>query len=118
MQKLLQLLTNINLKTRMAKDNKPNQNKIKFNPFWIYGGVLALIILWNIFSKGVNYSEPIKISSAKFNTLLDKGEVQKVIVFDKTQAEVYLTSEALKDATNKKLKKTYLTDLTKDHITL
>ncbi len=89
----------------MAKDNKPNQNKIKFNPFWIYGGVLALIILWNIFSKGVNYSEPIKISSAKFNTLLDKGEVQKVIVFDKTQAEVYLTSEALKDATNKKVEK-------------
>ena len=79
----------------MAKENNPNRMKI--NPMWIYGGILAVIVLYNLFSNGINYNEPKKIPSSEFNTLLEKGEIQKVIVYDKSQAEVYLTDVALKE---------------------
>ncbi len=84
---------------------KTNQNNIKLSPWWIYGVILGIIILYNIFSSGVNYKEPSKISSALFNTYLDKGEIEKVVVFDKTQAEVYLTKTALKEETHKRVQK-------------
>ena len=84
---------------------KTNQNNIKLSPWWIYGVILGIIILYNIFSSGVNYKEPSKISSALFNTYLDKGEIEKVVVFDKTQAEVYLTQTALKEETHKRVQK-------------
>ena len=42
-----------------------------------------------------------KTSSSKFNEYLEKGQVGKVIVYNKTEAEVYLTPEALKDPVHK-----------------
>ena len=87
----------------MAKENNPNRMKI--NPMWIYGGILAVIVLYNLFSNGINYNEPKKIPSSEFNTLLEKGEIQKVIVYDKSQAEVYLTDVALKEKEHTKQQK-------------
>jgi cell division protease FtsH len=78
----------------MAKDN--NQNKSKLNPLWIYGAVGAILISVYI-SGNSSIQDPSKITTSLFNDYLEKGFVEKVIVFNKTEAEVYLTDAALKN---------------------
>ena len=92
----------------MATENKPNPKtpkQIKISPWWIYGGLIAIFVIYQMFNTGINnYNEPLKISSAEFNTYLEKGEIQKVIVFDKLQAEVYLSDLAKTDKVHDKVK--------------
>ena len=85
----------------MANDNKPNPKKIKISPWWIYGGVIIIIFSWNLLRTDMNYSEPVKISSSEFSTFLDKGDINNVVVFEKTKAEVYLKPAALSDISHK-----------------
>lgn len=86
----------------MSENKKPSG--LKFNPWWISGGIILMFILLNIFNSG-SIQDPAKISSSKFDELLNKGQVEKVIVFNKVQAEAYLTKAALKDKSNSKVAK-------------
>ena len=52
--------------------------------------------------------DPLKTSSSKFNKYLEKGQVEKVIVYNKTEADVYLTATALKESTHKAVAKDLL----------
>ncbi len=88
----------------MANENKPNPRKIKINPWWIYGAVIILIFSWNLFNTDVNYCEPVKISSSQFSNFLESGDIKNVVVFEKTQAEIYLSPEALANITHKAVK--------------
>jgi len=92
----------------MASDNKPNPKKIKINPWIIYGSILLIFLFISVFTGGSNFQEAAKTTSSKFNTYLEKGEVQKVIVYNKSEAEVYLTPEAIKLATHKAVAKDLL----------
>lgn len=85
----------------MAKDNNPNPNKIKINPWLIYGAVALIFLFISFMTGGSSFQEPLKTSTAKFNNYLEKGDIQKVIVYNKTEAEVYLTPAALKEKTHK-----------------
>ncbi len=92
----------------MANDNKPNPNKIKVSPWIVYGAIFFILMAISIFSGGSNFQEAAPTNSSKFNTLLEKGDVEKVIVYNKDEAEVYLTAKALKDSTNKAVAKDLL----------
>ncbi|MCP2025893.1 cell division protease FtsH [Flavobacterium sp. HSC-32F16] len=89
----------------MAKDNNPNPNKFKISPWLIYTAILLVFLFISFATGGSNLSEPAQLTSSKFNTLLEKGQIEKVIVYNKAEAEVYLTQAALKDAANKKVAK-------------
>ncbi|TDP59490.1 ATP-dependent zinc metalloprotease FtsH [Flavobacterium dankookense] len=82
----------------MASEKKPNN--FKLSPYWIYGILIVIFLLLNVFS-GSNFQEVGKLSSSKFNEYLEKGQVEKVVIFNKTEAEVYLTAKALKDKSHK-----------------
>lgn len=84
-----------------------NQNNFKFNPMWLYGIVIALFIGLSFFN-GNNFQDPSIISTSKFNDLLAKGKIEKVIIFNKTQAEAYLTAAALKEKDNSKVAKDFM----------
>ncbi len=93
----------------MAKDNNnPNPNRLKINPWLIYGAVAMLFIIVSVAGGGSSFSEPLKISPPKFDAFLEKGQVEKVIVYNKTEGEVYLTKEALKDKAHTKVSKDML----------
>ena len=92
----------------MANDNKPNPNKIKVNPWFVYGAIFLILMLISVFSGGSNFQEALPTNSSKFNTLLEKGDVEKVIVYNKDEAEVFLTAAALKDSANKAVAKDLL----------
>ncbi|HEY4629568.1 MAG TPA: ATP-dependent zinc metalloprotease FtsH [Flavobacterium sp.] len=89
----------------MAKDNNPNSNKFKVSPWLIYTAILLIFLFISFITGGSSLQEPSQLSSSKFNTYLEKGQIEKVIVYNKTEAEVYLNAAALKDAVHKKVAK-------------
>jgi cell division protease FtsH len=86
----------------MADNKKPSG--LKFSPWWISGAIIFMFVLLNIFNSN-GFQDPTKISSSKFDELLNSGQIEKVIVFNKVQAEAYLNAKALKDKSNSKVAK-------------
>ena len=89
----------------MAKDNNPNSNKFKISPWLIYTAILLIFLFITFVTGGSNIQEPAQLTSSKFNTYLEKGQLEKVIVYNKAEAEVYLKADALKDPVHKKVSK-------------
>ncbi len=81
----------------MAKDNNPNPNKFKISPWLVYGVIVFIFLAISFASGGSSFQDAQKTSSSKFNVFLESGDVSKVNILNKTQAEVYLTPEALKE---------------------
>ncbi len=91
----------------MATEKKPtnNQNniKVKINPIWIYVIILGIIFGLNYFYNKELTTGPKEISSSAFNTYLQKGQIEKVVVYDKVLAEIYLNSAAFQEKEHAKL---------------
>ncbi|GEC79174.1 ATP-dependent zinc metalloprotease FtsH [Flavobacterium aquatile] len=86
----------------MSENKKPNG--FKFSPWWITGGIILMFIVLNMMN-GSSIQDPTKITSSKFDELLNKGQIEKVNVFNKSDGEAFLTAAALKDKANKKISK-------------
>ncbi|TDE51096.1 ATP-dependent zinc metalloprotease FtsH [Flavobacterium sp. GT3P67] len=89
----------------MAKDNNPNSNKFKISPWLIYTAILLIFLFISFITGGSSLNEPGQLTSSKFNDYLEKGQIEKVIVYNKTEAEVFLNATALKVAAHKKVSK-------------
>jgi cell division protease FtsH len=89
----------------MAKDNNPNSNKFKVSPWLVYTVILLIFLFISYITGGSNFQEPAQLTSSNFNAYLEKGQIEKVIVYNKTEAEVFLTPAALKEPANKKVAK-------------
>lgn len=91
----------------MSKENNstPNPNKFKFNPWLVYFIVAGIFIFISVISGGSSFQEPGKLTISKFNEYLENGEIEKVLVYSKgenlSEAEIYITKEALKDKKHK-----------------
>lgn len=92
----------------MAKDNKPNPSKIKIGPWLIPGALIVFFIVFSVFSGDSGLAKPGELSSSKFNVILEKGDVEKVVVYNNTEAEVFLTEAAIKDPAYKAVSKNVL----------
>jgi len=84
------------------KDKKP-----KFNPYWIYGIVIAVFLAIQVFSS-VGTQEGSKTNPTQFLTFVAEGDVEKVEIVNKRIAKVYLTREAEQKEIHKKSKPTTL----------
>ncbi|HMI08004.1 MAG TPA: ATP-dependent zinc metalloprotease FtsH [Flavobacterium sp.] len=91
----------------MANDNKPNPNKMKMNPWFLYGAVIIIFASIFFSGGGATFQEPAKTTASKFNTFLENGDVAKVIIYNKAEAEVYLTPKALKEKQHKAVSKDF-----------
>ena len=89
----------------MAKENNPNSNKFKISPWLIYAAILIIFLLINFATGGSSLQEASQLTSSKVNDYLEKGQIEKVIVYNKSEAEVFLNSAALKEATHQKVAK-------------
>jgi cell division protease FtsH len=89
----------------MADEKK--SNNFKFSPWWIYAGLIVVFFALN-FLGGSSFQDATKISSSKFNEYLDKGQIEKVVVYNKTEGEAFLNAAALKDKTHVKVAKDML----------
>ncbi|CAM2761817.1 cell division protease FtsH [Flavobacterium succinicans] len=89
----------------MAKENNPNSNKFKISPWLIYAAILIIFLLINFATGGSSLQEASQLTSSKFNDYLEKGQIEKVIVYNKSEAEVFLNAAALKEKTHQKVSK-------------
>ncbi len=87
--------------------NEKNSNNFKISPWMIYVVVIIGFIALNYFG-GSGFQDTTKISYSKFNEYLNKGQIEKVIIYNKTEGEAYLTKDALKDKSNTKVAKDML----------
>ncbi len=89
----------------MARDNNSNPNKFRVSPWLVYTAVLFIFLFISFITGNSSLQEPVQLTSSKFNTYLDKGQIEKVIVYNKSEAEVFLKPEALKDKEHQKVAK-------------
>ncbi|WP_445454252.1 ATP-dependent zinc metalloprotease FtsH [Flavobacterium sp. 25HG05S-40] len=87
--------------------NEKNSNNFKISPWLIYVIVIVGFIAINYFG-GSSFQDTTKISYSKFTESLNKGQFEKVIAYNKTEGEAYLTKEALKEKANIKVAKDML----------
>ncbi|OIQ28151.1 MAG: peptidase M41 [Bacteroidetes bacterium MedPE-SWsnd-G2] len=85
----------------MSKENKNINKKPKLNPYWIYGGIIAIFLAVQLFSGGFGAENAKSTTPAQFIEYLKAGDVDKVEIVNKREAKVYLTSEALEKEVHK-----------------
>lgn len=85
----------------MAKDNKNISKKPKFNSWWIYGIVIAVVLGFQLFS-GMSSSGGKKINPSEFFDYMAQGDVEKVDIINNREARVYIN----KDGQEKEIHKT------------
>ncbi|MFY8213303.1 MAG: ATP-dependent zinc metalloprotease FtsH [Flavobacterium sp.] len=90
----------------MTPNNKPKGMKI--SPWLVYAVVIAIFLIISFATGGSSFQEPAKTTSSKFNSYLESGDVQKVVVYNKAEAEVFLTDKALKSSNHKAVAKDVL----------
>ncbi|MEZ4796007.1 MAG: ATP-dependent zinc metalloprotease FtsH [Flavobacteriaceae bacterium] len=83
-------------------DNKKNINKKpKLSPYWIYGFIIVIFLAINVFSGGMGSTTGSPTTQDKFFEYLRKGEVEKVLIINRREAQVFLTAEAEKSSEHK-----------------
>src|SRR5690606_2607878 len=90
------------------KENNPNPNKMRVSPWLIYGVIILIFLFISFATGGSSFNEPAKIPSSRFNSFLENGDVHRVTIYNKTEAEVYLTEDALKEKTHQAVAKDLL----------
>lgn len=80
-----------------------NNSGFKFSPWMSIVLVLTIFFTIQLFTNGIDLSNPGKTSISKFNEFLEAGQVDKV-TFTNTKATVYLKKEALNDKRHAKVK--------------
>ncbi len=88
----------------MANDKKNTKDKKpKFSPYWIYGIVLSLFLVFTLFNNG-DIESSNTTNPTQFFNFVEDGDVAKVEIVNRRLAKVYLTSEAAKKEVHKKTK--------------
>src|SRR5210317_1463917 len=78
----------------MAKESKTSPKKPKFNAWWVYATVIALLIGFQFMSSGLSNTR--KTTTSELHSYLKNGDINKIIIISNTrQAKVFLTKEAL-----------------------
>jgi len=91
------------------KNKKPQKNN-SFNQYWVYGGIIFLFILINIFSSSAGYQDSAATTPSKFFEFVKDGDVEKIEIINKREVRVFLTKDAeLKDIHRNTVKKSFIT---------
>ena len=82
-------------------ENKPS----RFSALWFYAGLaLILFLVLNPISSTGLWKQPKEISQTQFEKYLQEGDIAKVVVVNKHQARIYLSSQALEKPSHKDVK--------------
>jgi cell division protease FtsH len=88
----------------MSKETK-NSN-FKFNTWWLYALVISIfLVMWLTSGEKTVGVAPIKISVSRFYEFLDANQVDKVVVYNKNSAEIFIKKEALSQKVHEKVDK-------------
>lgn len=82
-----------NGRNKNVNPNSDKEKRPKFSPYWIYGIIALVFIGINYFGSG-GWAEPAKTTPAEFQDYLKSGDVERVVIVNKSKAKVFLTAEA------------------------
>lgn len=88
----------------MSKETK--SNNFKFNTWWLYALVISIfLVMWLTSGEKTIGVAPIKISVSRFYEFLEANQVDKVVVYNKNSAEIFIKKESLNEIAHKKVDK-------------
>ncbi|MDG1504048.1 MAG: ATP-dependent zinc metalloprotease FtsH [Flavicella sp.] len=90
-----------NKNTNPKSNFKDSNFKPKFNFYWIYGGLFVLFLIFQYFNSGNLVQR--EISQNKFETILESNDISKIVILNKTVAQIYIKEEALSNEVYKKV---------------
>tara|TARA_S200000501_G_scaffold337156_1_gene343066 strand:+ start:13193 stop:15160 length:1968 start_codon:yes stop_codon:yes gene_type:complete len=79
-------------------------NKIKFNPYWVYAVIITILLGMSMFGGNSNWQSTSKTNISDFERYLNEGDVQEIIVVNQKLAKVTLNSYGLEKSVHKNLK--------------
>ncbi|WP_203257863.1 ATP-dependent zinc metalloprotease FtsH [Hyunsoonleella ulvae] len=88
----------------MANDNKNTKDKKpRFSPYWIYGIILSLFLVFTLFNNsGLDSGN--STNPTQFFNFVRNGDIDKVEIVNRRLAKVYLTQKASQKEVHKKSK--------------
>ena len=75
------------------KNQKKQQKRPQFNQYWIFGSIILVFLLLNIFS-GAGSQTSANITPSKFFEFTSNGDVERIEIINKREVFVYLTRDA------------------------
>ena len=79
-----------------VKNKKP-----KFNPYWIYGIIITILLVMSMFGGDSTWQTISKTNISDFERYLNEGDVQEIVVVNQKLAKVTLNSYGLEKSTHK-----------------
>jgi cell division protease FtsH len=101
----------------MATDNNNNQQapqepktpktpkKVNVGPWLIPLAIIIFLFGLNFLSEGSSFAKVKEITTSQFNTYLNKGQINKIVLYNNKKGEVYLKPDALAGADHKDIAK-------------
>jgi AFG3 family protein len=84
-------------------DKKPDKNgKPRFNTNWIFAVLAVSLILFSLFNNGKAVQQT---TTSEIKSMIASHDIEKIVVVNKEQAEIYLKKEALESGRYPKLSK-------------
>ena len=91
----------------MANKEKTQNKKPKISAYWLYGLIALFFIIMSYFNNdGMTNDQRINIST--FERFLNDDEVERVLVINKTLAQVTIKDDALQTSKHKNAMKIFL----------
>ena len=87
-------------------NKKKNLNQPKNTPYWMYGLIISIFIIFTFVGNSDNFKTTKKINISTFEKYLNSSEVSKITIINKTLAEVTLTDNALLNEVHSEVAKT------------
>ncbi len=75
------------------KNQKKQQKQPQFNQYWIFGSIVLVFLLLNVFS-GAGSQKSFTTTPSKFFEFASNGDVEKIEIINKREVFVYLTRDA------------------------
>ena len=92
-----------NTNNNQAPDKKPDKNvKPTFNTNWIFAVLAVSLILFSLFNNGKSVQQT---TTSEIKSMIANHDIEKIVVVNKEQAEIYLKKEAIESGRYPKLAK-------------
>jgi len=92
-----------NTDNNQAPDKKPDKNlKPRFNTNWIFAVLAVSLILFSLFNNG---KAVLQTTTSEIKSMIASRDIDKIVVVNKEQAEIYLKKEAIESGRYPKLQK-------------
>ncbi len=79
--------------------------KVNVGPWLVPLAIIIFLFALNFFSGETNFTRVEEITTSQFNTFLNKGQINKIVLFNNKKGEVYLKPDAMSAPEHKKIVK-------------